>query len=244
MTEGVETDRNTAPSILVVMAHPDDIEHLAAGSVALWVADGYEVTYCVLTDGAAGTPDPSTSNAEVARIRAAEQISAAAVVGVSDVRLLGHPDGALTDDVALRRELVRIIREVRPVRVVTQSPEINWDFLADAHFDHRTCGEAVLRAVYPESRNPRAFPELADEGLPPWVVSELWMVGSPTPNHFPDVTTAFDAKLAALLEHRSQVEDQAAMKEWLRSRLARQAARGGLPDGALAEEFHVVSTTW
>lgn len=230
--------------VLVVMAHPDDIEHLAAGTVAQWVAAGVGVTYCVVTDGAAGGADPDAPRPEVAAVREAEQRAAAAVVGVGDVRFLSHPDGGLRCGPGLERELVRTIRQVRPQRVLTQSPEINWDFLPDAHADHRACGQGVVEALYPHARNPRAHRDLLDAGLEPWTVSQLWMVGSPSPNHFVDVTSTFEVKLAALSAHASQVEDPAALRGWLRARLERQARRGGLPPGRLAEEFRVVATTW
>ncbi len=231
--------------VLVVMAHPDDIEHLAAGTIAAWTSNGVEVTYCVVTDGSEGGSDAGASTAEVALLREGEQRAAASLTGVEDVRFMGNPDSHLTDSTDLRRELVRLIREIRPQRLVTHSPERNWTFLPDAHSDHRECGRAAVRALYPEARNARAHRDLLIvDGLDPWTVPQLWMVGSPTPNYFADVTATFDVKLAALLAHTSQIDDEAAMRPWLRERLASQAVRGGLCEGRLAEEFHVVSTMW
>ena len=231
--------------VLVVMAHPDDIEHLAAGTIAHWIDRGVEVTYCVVTDGSAGGADADASADQVGRIRRKEQLAAAAVLGVEDVHFLGYPDGQLSNTVALRGDLVRLIREVRPHRLLTHSPERNWNFIPDAHPDHRACGRAAVEALYPEARNARAHPDLLrTHGLEPWTIAQLWMVGSPTPNHFSDVTSTFEVKLAALLTHGSQVDDEAALAQWLRERLAGQALRGGLAPGRLAEEFHIVSTVW
>jgi LmbE family N-acetylglucosaminyl deacetylase len=164
-------------------------------------------------------------------------------VGVSDVRFLGYRDGELTVSHDLRRDITRVIRQVRPERVLTMSPERNWERIGASHPDHMAAAEATVQAIYPDARNPFAHPSLlADEGLQDWIVPELWMFGSPTPNTFVDVTDQLPAKMAALRAHDSQVahlEDLEAMiREWMRA----AAARGGLPEGRLAEMFHAVST--
>ena len=109
------------------------------------------------------------SRADMAALRQDEQRAAAAVVGVSDVRFLGHPDGMVEATLELRRDISRVIRQVRPERVITQSPERNWDLIYASHPDHLATGEAAVCAVYPDARNPFAHPELLDdEGLEPW----------------------------------------------------------------------------
>jgi LmbE family N-acetylglucosaminyl deacetylase len=112
--------------VLVVTAHPDDVDFGAAGTVARWVDAGIAVTYCVITDGDAGGFDPAVPRSEIPGIRRAEQVAAAAAVGVTDVRFLGYRDGELTVTHGLRRDLSRVIREVRPDRMLIQSPERNW----------------------------------------------------------------------------------------------------------------------
>jgi len=79
--------------ILVVNAHPDDVDFSAAGTIALWTDAGIEVIYCIVTDGDAGGHDESVPRAEVPPLRRAEQTPAAKQVGVHDVRFLGYPDG-------------------------------------------------------------------------------------------------------------------------------------------------------
>ena len=102
---------------------------------------------------------------------------------MTDVRFLGHPDGRLQPTIELRRDISRVIRQVRPERVVTQSPERRWDFIFASHPDHLAAGEAAVCAVYPDARNPFAHPELLDEeGLEPWSVGELWIMGGPEAN--------------------------------------------------------------
>ncbi len=146
------TVRADVERVLVVTAHPDDVDFGAAGTVATWTDAGYEVTYCIVTDGDAGGFDPDVPRSEIAGIRQAEQRAAAAEVGVTDVRFLGYPDGRLYVTHELRRDISRVIREVRPQRVVTQSPDRNYARIYASHPDHLATGEAVLCAVYPDAR--------------------------------------------------------------------------------------------
>lgn len=233
-----------AERVLVVTAHPDDVDFGAAGTVAAWTKAGIEVAYCICTSGDAGGFD-ETPRERMRVLREEEQRSAAAAVGVSDVTFLGYPDGRLTPSIELRRDITREIRRCRPDRVVTQSPEIFWQRIIASHPDHRAAGEATLAAVYPDARNPYAHPELLeDEGLEPWTVPELWLMAAPLEriNYFVDVTDTFDAKVAALRSHRSQTGHMDGLEDMLRGWLVMVASRGGLPDGRLAEQFQVVDT--
>jgi LmbE family N-acetylglucosaminyl deacetylase len=229
--------------ILVITAHPDDVDFGAAGTVAKWTESDLEVTYCLVTDGDAGGYDEDFPRAEVPALRRAEQIAAAKCVGVHDVRFLGYPDGRVEATLALRRDLARVIRQVRPDRVVCPSPERNYAGVGISHPDHRAVGSAALDAVYPDARNPFAFPELRQhEGLEPWKVREVWIQGSPSPTHFVDVTGTFGRKVAALRAHVSQTGQMDDLEERVRTRLSRAAETGGLPEGRLAESFQVLST--
>lgn len=213
----------------------------AAGTVAAWTAAGMTVHYCVCTSGEAsgdGTP-------EMAALREAEQTAAAEQVGVGHLVFLKYPDGAVVPSLELRRDISRVIRQVRPDRVLTWSPEINWEFVATTHPDHRAVGEATFAAVYPDARNPHAHRELLDrEGLEPWTVPELWLADGPAAlrNHAVDVTDTFDKKMAALRAHASQIGGNDQLERQLRGHLADTARRYGLGDGRLAEEFQVVNT--
>jgi LmbE family N-acetylglucosaminyl deacetylase len=228
--------------VLCVLAHPDDVDFGSAGTIAGWTAAGTEVTYCIVTDGDAGGFD-DTPRHEMGPLRQAEQLAAAAEVGVSDVRFLGHPDGRLEVSLDLRRDISRVIRQVRPQRVLSTSPERFWDRIGASHPDHMTVGEATLRAVYPDARNPFAFPELlADEGLEAWTVSEVWLGASPRADHAVDVTEVSDRKFAALKCHVSQVSHNPDIEGFVTAWMRQTAARFGLPDGRLAEAFHVVHT--
>lgn len=234
---------DTVARVLVVMAHPDDVDFGAGGTVRAWTQAGVDVTYAIVTNGDAGGFDPAVPRSEIPRIRQAEQRAAAEVLGVSDVRFLGYRDGELTVSHGLRRDISRVIRQVRPDRMVIQSPERNWERIYASHPDHLAAGEAAIYAIYPDARNPFTHVELLqDEGLEAWTVSETWLIGHPAPDHMVDVTDFFDAKIAAIRAHASQIADDAMMSDRVRTWLGQQAERAGLPAGRLAEAFKVVST--
>jgi LmbE family N-acetylglucosaminyl deacetylase len=223
--------------VLVVMAHPDDVDFGAAGSVATWTDAGIEVVYCLATDGDAGGHDVSVARDEMVATRRAEQTAAAKIVGVTELHFLAHPDGRLQPTLDLRRDIARVIRQVRPQRVVCQSPERSFQRIYASHPDHLAAGEATLCAVYPDSRNPFAFPELLDEGHEPWSVPEVWMMTAREQDAFVDVSEQFERKLEALRCHVSQHQDPAGLEPLLRAWMSANAANAGLPEGRLAEAF-------
>ena len=233
-----------AERILVITAHPDDVDFGSGGTIAGWTAEGRTVSYCVITDGDAGGFDPDVPRSDIAGIRRREQQDAAAAVGVDDVRFLGYPDGRLYVTHELRRDLSRVIRQVRPHRVVTQSPERNWERIYASHPDHLAAGEAAMCAVYPDARNPFAHPELlADEGLADWSVPEVWLMSTPGEGSlYVDVTDTFDKKLAALRAHVSQTSHMEDLEGMLRAWLGANAERAGYEAGRLAEAYRVVNT--
>jgi len=238
----VDDGSDEVARILVVTAHPDDVDFGAAGSVATWTGRGIEVSYCIATDGDAGGSDHSITRAEMAAIRREEQLQAARAVGVTDVTFLGFPDGSVTASLELRRAISRVIRIVRPDRVVAQSPERNWTRIYASHPDHLATGEAAACAVYPDARNPFAFPDLLEEGLVEHTVPELWIMATERANRVVDATAVYDRKLAALKSHVSQVGDGEHLDELLRGWMGGTALAAGLPQGRLAEAFHVVDT--
>ncbi len=229
--------------VLVVVAHPDDVDFGAAGTIATFTQAGLHVTYCIVTDGDAGGFDPTVPRTAIGGIRQGEQRAAAKAVGVEEVVFLGYPDGGLEVTMELRRDISRVIRQVRPQRIVVQSPERNWDRIYASHPDHLAAGEAALRAVYPDARNPFTHLELAAEGLEAWTVGEVWVmtVGAGA-NRYVDVTDALDRKLEALRAHESQTAHMADLEGMLRGWLGMNAHAGGLGDDRLAEAFRVVDT--
>jgi LmbE family N-acetylglucosaminyl deacetylase len=229
--------------VLVVTAHPDDVDFGAAGTIAAFTAAGLDVTYCIATSGESGGSDRSMSRTDMAALRQDEQRAAAAVVGVSDVRFLGHPDGMVETTRELRRDISRVIRQVRPQRVVTQSPERNLEFIFASHPDHLATGEAAVDAVYPDARNPFAHPELLDvEGLEPWTVPELWIMGPDGRDAgvAVDTTSTVERKVAALMCHKSQMPDPDAVAQRVRDWAGGNAVLAGMPEGRSAELFRVI----
>jgi LmbE family N-acetylglucosaminyl deacetylase len=250
VTDATEIDEFTASlatgsgtpveRVLVIAAHPDDVDFGAAGTVARWTDAGIQVSYCVITDGDAGGFDPDVARSEIGGIRRAEQQAAAKEVGVDDVVFLGYRDGRLEVTWELRRELSRVIRERRPQRVLCQSPQRNMVRIPASHPDHLAAGEAAMCAVYPDARNPFAFDDLAD--LEPWSVAEVWVMGMERQNRFVDITETFERKMAALHAHVSQHPDPARVDPLVRQWNGHNAEVGGLPEGRLAEAFWVIET--
>ncbi len=233
-------DNNT---VLVITAHPDDVDFGAGGTVAAWSASGVEVSYCVVTDGDAGGFDPEVPRTKIGPIRRAEQTAAAKILGVKKVIFLGYPDGRLTPSIELRRDISRVIRQVKPARVLCQSPERNYRRIYASHPDHLAAGEAALCAVYPDARNQFAHPELAAEGLDAHTVEEVWLMGSENPDTFVDISATLEAKVAALREHVSQRTDEdGRLEERIRAWAAEQARAAGRDDATLVEGFRRVGT--
>jgi LmbE family N-acetylglucosaminyl deacetylase len=231
--------------VLAIIAHPDDADFWAGGTVAQWTDEGIQVTYCVLTDGSGGGFDPDVPRPEIPYIRRAEQQQAAKLLGVSEVKFLGLGEQSLLDDRReLHERLVRVIRQVRPQRVMTWSPERNWKRFRSSHPDHLATGAVALTAVYPDAGNPFALTHLRDEGLEPWTVREAWLLNSPERevNHYVDITETFHRKVAAVRAHTSQVRDPESLPTRLRERIAQNTAAAGLAAGRLAEAFQVVAT--
>lgn len=232
--------------VLVVTAHPDDVDFGSAGTVAAFTDAGLDVTYCIVSNGEAGGSDRAMSRSEMAALRQDEQRAAAAVVGVSEVRFLGHPDGRVQATFDLRRDISRVIRQVRPERVLTQSPERDLGFVYASHPDHLAAGEAALDAVYPDARNPFAHPELLEsEGLEPWTVNELWIMGpgrdADADSVAVETTNTVERKVSALMCHKSQMPDPPdAIGELIRTWALTAGEAAGLPEGRSAEVYRII----
>lgn len=226
---------------LAVVAHPDDVDFGAAGTIAGWVDAGVEVTYLLCTRGDQGGFD-DTPREEMAELREREQRAAADVIGVGDVRFLdGYRDGWLEPTWDLQRDILRVIRQVRPQRLLIPSPERWYDRLQASHPDHLAAGEAAIRAAYPAAENPFAWPELVDEGLGPWHVGEIWLMAHPHADHAVDITATFDRKVKALQAHVSQTSRMADRLEgFLREWSGVVARQYHLGDDRLGEAFKVM----
>jgi LmbE family N-acetylglucosaminyl deacetylase len=224
---------------LVIVAHPDDADFGAAATIARWVREGTLAALVCCTSGDAGADDARIDPLELARRREAEQRSAATVVGYEQVTFLHRPDGALQNDLALREQLVRLIREFRPDAVLTMDPTVViFENGYVQHVDHRNAAQAALDAVYPAARNAMAFPHLfLNDGLEPHKVRWLYLFFSEQPTAWIDVRDTLELKVSALREHASQLRQPEQLEEEIRS-WAREA--GGEIGSPAAETFRVV----
>ena len=222
------------PTVLVIAAHPDDIESWCAGSVATLVREGWRASYVLCTSGEKGTADPAESPLSVATRRESEQIEACRCIGADDPMFLRLPDGGLEDDAHLRSLLVRAIRLHRPELLMTHDPVHPWPPYT-THRDHRIAGRVALDAAYPYARDVLHFPEqIRDEGLRPYAVPEVWLFSSDQPDHYVDISAGLDAKIAARLAHASQTSDPAALATSWRRRAEEIGRQANLP---FAEAF-------
>lgn len=234
-------EERTGP-VLAVFAHPDDAEICAGGTLAKWAAGGREVHLLVLTNGDRGSADPFRDRAELASIRRAETLAAAKVLGLASAHVLDIHDGELENTTEVRGVVVRWIRLVRAETVITCDPTA-W-FFGDRyynHSDHRRAGEIALDAVFPGAGNPHYFAEHLAEGLDVRQVHDVWLGWTNEPNHLEDVTGHFARAMAALAEHRSQVEEGIA---YFQRELEREAREAGAAIGAEhGERYRVLDLT-
>jgi LmbE family N-acetylglucosaminyl deacetylase len=231
------SDEPSGPKkIAVVMAHPDDAEFVCAGTIARWVDEGHDVVYVLITSGDKGSDDPEMTPQRLAATREAEQRDAARILGASDVIFMRRPDGELEPNLELRREIVRIIRRLKPDVVVCQDPTVRWvDTQYINHPDHRAAGEATLAAVFPAARDRMNFPELLAEGLEPHKVREIYLAGAQSPDVAIDITAYLERKLESLRAHVSQIGDwdpEPMVREW-----AQETAQQHPGNGDYVESF-------
>lgn len=223
------SDRLPSPErVLVVAAHPDDIEFGAGGTVARWVGGGTAVHYLLVTAGDKGSDDPHADPAALAKRRLAEQRAAAAELGVRSVEFLGEADGQVEPSLRLRELVTRAIRSFRPEIVMTHDPTVvfvNNEWVN--HPDHRAVGEVTVDAVFPTARDPLNFPEHFAAGLEPWKVAELFLWSTNEANQIVDIGSTLDDKVASLAHHASQFRDFDGIARWVRERAEELGERTG-----------------
>lgn len=225
--------------ILTIFPHPDDAETAAGGTLVTWARRGHHITLCILTDGDKGTADPSLAREDLIAQRRREQARAAARLA-AELIYLDYEDGLVQPTIGLRRDLVRVMRQVRPQVVVANDPTV-WFRLGAYinHPDHRATGQAVVEALYPAVKKAAIFPELMEEGLNPHVVEEVWLTPTDQPDHWVDVKEVFEEKMALICDHVSQFPPEQARVVF--TQLARDA---GVPRGLeLAESFRTLRLT-
>ncbi len=215
--------------ILGVCAHPDDLDFGCSATMAKWIKDGATGYYLILTDGSKGYEDHTFPAKELTEIRRKEQRAAGEIIGLKDVIFLDFVDGELENNNELRKEIVKVIRKLKPDAVVTTDPTRVFDaergFIN--HPDHRVAGQATLDSVFPFARNSRTFPELMDEGHEPHKVSDVFLINFHNLNFYVDATETLDQKLKALKQHVSQHEDQEIYQTMLKTRAEELGKKAG-----------------
>lgn len=210
---------------MVVVAHADDAEFGCSGTVAKLCAAGWEMVYVMCTDGSKGSSDREITQRQLASIRRKEQQNAGKTLGLKDVVFLDYEDSMLQPTLALRKDIAREIRRYKPDVLITMYPMRNLDGgWGVGHPDHMAAGEAALQAVFPTARDHMTFPDLLEAGFEPHKVAEVWIIGHPQPDLYVDVTQHMDTSVAALMQHKSQMNgrDEAwaseMMRRWRRER--------------------------
>lgn len=221
--------------VLVMAAHPDDIDFIISGTIAHWIRGGAEVHFVLATRGEVGSHDLELPPTKLAPIREAEQRTAAQLLGVKSVEFLGYPDGALQPTLELRRDFVKAIRKYKPTAVVMQDPARRYNENSYVnHPDHIACGEAALAATMPGCDSPFIFPELLADGYEPYKVYEIYLYMVTEPNIWVDITDSIDQKIATIQCHQSQIKGWTTLPEDIKT----SAARVGEPHNLkYAEQF-------
>ena len=200
----------TPKTVLAVFAHPDDMDFSSSGTIAKWARKGSVVTYLVCTDGSKGSEDPAMTPRKLAALRKKEQLAAAKILGVQDVRFLGHRDGELIADLKLKEDIAKCIRQTRPDLVITLDPTFVYSTARGFvnHSDHRAAGQAAIDAVFPLARDRLNFPHHEKQGLAPHKVKTLLLVALENPTHCEDISGTMKLKIKALKAHASQVSPE------------------------------------
>jgi LmbE family N-acetylglucosaminyl deacetylase len=225
--------------ILAVSAHPDDMDVLCGGTISKFSKEGAKIYYLVLTDGSKGHEDHTIPTFELISTRKTEEKNAADILGVEEVYFLNFCDGELENNLDLRKQIVKVIREIKPDIVITMDPTFCYDLEKGRinHPDHRVAGQATIEAVYPFARNSRTFPELISDGYTPHIVKEILLTQTQNPNLYIDVTETFESKLSAIKAHCSQFRNPEVVCESMTQRAESTGKNSGLRGAKYAESF-------
>jgi LmbE family N-acetylglucosaminyl deacetylase len=228
-------------SALCVVAHPDDLEFGAAAAVARWTDQGKKVVYAMVTSGEAGIdglpPD------ECRRVREAEQVASAGIVGVEDVEFLGLADGVLEYGVPLRRAICAVVRRHRPEIVITNNFRDTWGGRNLNTADHIATGKATLDAAR-DAGNRWIFADQVEAGLEPWGgVLQVWAASSPDARHGVETTGTFARGVASLRAHQAYIDglgwEDFDPEEFLEGGARQEGTRLGVPMATSFEVFHM-----
>ena len=210
-------DKLNPKVVLGVAAHPDDLDFGASGTMAGFAKNGADVHYLIVTDGSKGSSDPNLTSAALIKMREKEQRNAVKAIGGKSVTFLGYPDGMLEITMDLKKDIVKVIRELKPDIVITMDPSMLYSSKRGFinHPDHRAAAQATLDSVFPLARDHLVFPDLFADGYLPHKTPTVLLTSFDHNNFVVDITDTFDDKIAALKAHTSQIGDINEIKKWL-----------------------------
>ena len=203
-------------TVLGVFAHPDDETFGPGATLARLAAEGHAVHLLCATRGEAGTIGRSSSlgRRELASLREAELAAACAALGIGEPEILALPDSGLArlEEETLLRPIVRAIRSVRPLIILSFHSEG-----ISGHTDHRTVTERTRRA-FDLAAQDGLWPDLGRAFAPArfWAYSipesrarrvksrRLFAVPDAALDAVLDVRAFIPRKRAAILAHASQ----------------------------------------
>jgi len=181
--------------VLAIGAHPDDVELLCGGTLALHAARGDEVFIAIATNGNVGAGEPDWDQAKTARVRHAEAQAAAGLIGASLI-WMGFDDEFLMDNRDTRERFIDAIREARPAVMYIHSE-------MDYHPDHRIAGRVARDCRIPVSV-PLVSTRFPPTEIPTTFVMDTYQGRHFEPEVFVDVSAVFETKKAMLAAHASQ----------------------------------------
>lgn len=228
---------DTPQRVLALYAHPDDADIACGGALATWAARGAHVSLVTVCDGAKGTRDPQRDPRELADIRHHELTVAASQLGVAEVLSLGRADGEALNDDALRRDIVALVRRLRPDVVLGPDPTATFfGSVYVNHRDHRETGWALLDAVAPAAAMPLYYPEAGE----PHEVATVLLSGTHEADVVVNIGGALDAKCKAVLAHTSQISgDHLDVREVVEERAAETGRLVSVPAGEAFRELRL-----
>ncbi len=216
--------------VLVVEAHPDDVEWYAGGTIAQLAREGAEITLVICTEGERGSYDPDANPIALAAARKQEQQDAADLLGVKQVIYLGYPDGGLEATMELRKQLAILYRKFQPELLLTFDPWKRYEL----HPDHLAAGHAAVEARL-AAKMPLYYSHARAEGMREWAIPELWLFNTDVPNHWVDVSKTFERRLRVLRLHASQNVYGEDSVQYLTEQVRAAGEKVGCQ---YAEEFH------
>ena len=223
MTKNYTTKDTIQPQIILgIAAHPDDLDFSASGTMAYYASQGAEIHYLILSDGGQGTTDTKIKRQDLSRTRQREQKNALNILGGKEVYFLDYPDGHLVNNDDLKKDIIKIIRTVKPDTVITMDPSVLYSSQRGSinHPDHRVAGQAALDCIYPFARDHLAYPELFAAGFMPHKTKTILLTNFNQQNFIVDITTTIDLKIKALEQHRSQIDNIDQVSVWLKANAA------------------------